>query len=433
MVFILLYIIVNNVVLRLDELYEINYWNHNMKETIKSVFADIGKDIKFDKRLLKEISKYVNGFITKNEDSIHFFGDTLIGVYPVKFVKEDRDSWFDDVLELDDLTLKRDLHSLPSIDPKFVVSSDVTNLTYIWLVHGIYNSKHLSVKEKEYGMRDVISMMHFKFISSLMSHYFKYPADKSVAMATYASLSRKFSLKVHGSWAALVRARTVDILSTGSIHFNTFTKMTDDDAVLYMVTDIQSRIREVIKKMMEVFYAVRDTEARIVATSGVINIEGESIVKDRSNDYIRFRKNTHSIITDRKSWIKSELLDVITTAIHTLPEKHLLEALEYMSDNYKVRGDKVIDELLDRTIVHSFGWINSNKIEITDIGLILSKLKTTYMSSRSIEPDLVAIRDLADEIVKHSVSSKNTAVHASVRTGLLLYVVLRTLGMKYYL
>ncbi|MNR52451.1 hypothetical protein D3C85_1723040 [compost metagenome] len=54
------------------------------------------------------------------------------------------------------------------------------------------------------------------------------------------------------------------------------------------------------------------------------------------------------------------------------------------------------------------------------------------MASRMVDPTLLKMRDLADTIVNKSSTSKNKAMQASLRTGLQLYIVLRTFTMNYY-
>ena len=77
-------------------------------------------------------------------------------------------------------------------------------------------------------------------------------------------------------------------------------------------------------------------------------------------------------------------------------------------------------------------YLQQNKVDITNLPLVLVKMRAIYMSSRSIQDDLVEVRELASEITEDAVTSRNASVKASVRTGLLLYLVLRSLTMKHY-
>lgn len=406
-----------------------------MAENIKSVFIKETEDVRIDSRLLRRISQYEKAFVNRDEDSIAFFGGNLMGTHPIRFRQSDRNLWFDDVLEIDDYSLKEQLHSLPTINPSFQVSSDVMNLSVVWLVHAIYSERSLSASRKEEGMINALLILHYKFLSSLMAHYFKYPADRSVALATYASLSKKYALKQHGSWSGLLLARSKDIISKKSIHYNTIVRFDDDDAVTYMVSDIQGRIREIVKNMMAVFYRIREQDAKIgTANVGTIDLDGYATVRDQTRNQTQYKRYIQSVVGNKRDFIKPELVSVVAGAMHTMPEKLLVETLEYMSDNYQVRGEKDIDVLLDETLLHAFDYLSEtgNINRVGDLASLITRLRALYMASRSNDPVLMKMRKIAEKIVGKAVRTKNASVIASVRTGVLIYIVLRTLSMKHY-
>ena len=54
------------------------------------------------------------------------------------------------------------------------------------------------------------------------------------------------------------------------------------------------------------------------------------------------------------------------------------------------------------------------------------------MASRSTDEDLMMLREYGEKIVKVGTSTKNPTIIAAVRTGLLLYIVLRGFTMHHY-
>jgi hypothetical protein len=111
------------------------------------------------------------------------------------------------------------------------------------------------------------------------------------------------------------------------------------------------------------------------------------------------------------------------------------ETLAYVSLNSGARGDKDILELVDDTLTHAIEYITTNSAligNVNDIGGLISKFRALYMASRGSDPTLLAMRDKAEDITKRAVKSKNASVIASVRTGLMLYILLRTFTRHYY-
>lgn len=407
-----------------------------MTKNIDQVFREGCPGLVIDQSFLKKLNHYTQSFANKNDDHIAFFGGTLMGVHPVRFRTEDRNRWFDDVLETDDLSIEDELHKLPEIVPTRQVSSDVMNLSCLWLVHAIYISPNLSASEKEAGMTDALMVLQFKFITSILAHWFRHDADEAVAIATYAALSKKFGLKIHGSWRALLLSRVRDILAKGTIHYKTYTEFQNDKAIVYMVNDIQGRIKDILKNIRDVFETVRkDPKGLIRSTSATVSIDGELNVRVKKRNFVIYRRYIHEVITDRSTFIREELVQIVAGAMSTMPRPLFEDALNYMSLNYGTNGDKDIAILVDDTLTHAFDYISTNKAimgNVNDIGNVLAKMRALYMASRGSDPTLLNMRDVAERIAWRSVKSKNASVIAAVRTGCILYILLRTFTMNFY-
>lgn len=406
-----------------------------MAKSIKEVFQTECSHLKINPEFAKRVGLYERAYVNRSEDHIEFLGGVLLGTPPLRFYSTDRNAWFDEVMEADDETLKSELHALPTVDKDRNVSSDVLNLSLVWMVHALYNAPQLSARQKEEAMVATLRVMHYRFLSSLMAHYFRYEPDREIMEATYAALNYKFALKRAGSWSALIDQRTQDIISPKSIHIRTIQKFDNDEQILYMITDIQGRIREVVKKMYRVFVEVHRSGTKVKSRSGHVTLDGELHVRDLQRSNQQYMTYIHSTLVDRATFIRPELVRIVADAMHTMPEKNMVMSLEYMADNYGKRGDPRVAKLVDETVLHAFDYINNNRDEFrTSLSLVtlLSRLRSLYMSSRSNDPALVRIRDLAYAIVKRTVKSSNTSMLASVRTGVMLYVVLRTFAMTYY-
>lgn len=406
-----------------------------MAKNLKEVFAEEMKRLSIDSRLVRDIGNFERGFVNRSEDHVTFLGGVLMGTPPLRFHQSDRNAWFDDIMKTDDVVLKNEINSLPSIDPTHKVATDAFNLSVIWLLHAMWSSQKLSARQKEEGMIGALKIMHYRFLSSLMSHYFRYEPDRSVVEATYAALSYKFALKREGSWAALIDARCRDIISPNGIHAKTIQRFDNDDQIQYVLSDTQGRIREIVKKMYKVFDEVRKSSTRVKSRGSLVEMEGETHVRDLIRNQSTLKRYAHTVMEDQKTFIRPELMKIVSDAMHTMPERHLESSLEYMVDNYGRRGDRNVADLIDEVVLHALDFISDNRREFArhmDLGALLSRLRSLYMSSRSTDASLLKMRKLALSVVKKSVKSNNDSLLASIRTGVMLYVVLRTFTMNYY-
>jgi hypothetical protein len=402
---------------------------------VRDIFRAECKSLEIDANLLKRLKRYQIGFAHKNKEHVEFFGGNLTGVQVVRFLPSDRDKWFDEVMETDESLLESLLHALPTINKEWHIGADAMNLSCVWLAHAILNSK-LSDAQKHDGMLDVFLVLQYKYLTSILSHSFRYPADKAVAEATYASLNYKFGLKVYGSWSAFLIARAEKIIVKGALHYTTIAKMEHDSDIINLLVDSRDRIKDMIKNIMSIHINLRNQGTRIATTSSVTtDYEGEEILRDRTKSLLMYGRYLNSIVTDKGSFIHTELVNVIENLVHTMPPKLFITTLEWISHNYRQQGASGIEELLNQTLVHAWSFMSENRDLIKnnrDLAELLGKLKGVYMASRSTDPAMIALRDLSDDIVRTATGNKNDSVIAATRTGVLLYLVLRTMCMKHY-
>lgn len=399
---------------------------------IKSVFDEETPRLKVDANFVRKVHSYERNFVNNTENNIVFLGGALMGTPRFIFPANLRHAYFEEVVLVDDeAVLKQDIHGLPTVDLKHKVASDVFSLALAYTAHRALKSS-LSPRQKNDVAMDALKLMHYRFLSSLMVHYFPYEPDRGTMEATYAALNRKFSLKVYGSWNKLITARCEDILHpTRSIHIRTILNFDNDKDIQYLITDTQGRIREVVKKMYRVFVEVHNSSSKVITSKAMVDIDGDLHVRDlirKNNTYTRY---IHDMTTDRRSFIRDELVGIIVGTIPKLPDRHLISTLEYVSDNYGQRGDRNIIPLIDETMLHAFEVLSEETGKV-NLAILLSRLKSLYMSSRSTNPSILKMRDLAFKITRKAVSTPNQSLIASIRTALMLYIVLRAFTMDYY-
>lgn len=423
-----------------DFLYGIESYQNN--KNIRDVFDEVCVNFEINKKFVEELHRYRVAFANKNEDHIAFFGGNLLGTHVVRFTTTDSNHWFSYILNVDDIDLEERLHRLPSIDSKrrgdgklFVVSSDVFNLSCVWLCHAIFRAPGLSNEVKQEAMVDVLLVLQYKFITSLLFRYFRYPADVNVATAAYNELSMKYDIKRYGSWGALLRARAENALSLAGIHRKTIERMDNDDKVAYVLTDIQSRIRDTIKNIFDVMSRIAKSGSNISSTSTIGNIEGEDILKEKKNSFAEYTNYINQIIHDKQSFMKVDLMEAIKRMLPTMQPRLFIQTLEWLSDNYVPSTIKEMQTYLNDVLVHSFEYLvesGSNLRGSIDLPELLIRLRGVYTSSRGEDPKLLYLRSTTEEYVTLATRNRNRNIISAIRTGVLLYIVARAITRHHY-
>jgi hypothetical protein len=406
-----------------------------MGVSIESVFDQHCDRCTMTRSRVAMIKTYRLAFFNRNQDHFNFFTGNLLGVYPIRFRTQDRQQWFEEILEVDEVDLKTAIKAVDELDPSWHRANDVMNLSCVWLLYRCFNTASLSTTQRRDGLMNILLVLQYKFLSSIMAHYFPYPADESTALAAYEAMTRKFEIKRYGSWQALLEARAESILHSSSIHYHTYTRMDRDAGVVYLVNDVQQRLREIVKKYTALFMRVKDENLRITRAKEQIELDGELQLLDQTrahSDYTRYLKD---IISDQSTLIRDELVDVIINAVNTAQRDHLHRVLCYCADNYGPGGDPTIERLIDALLTHAYEFIMENKgvmASPSDLVGLLTRLKYLYAASRMSDPTLLNARNIATKLVQKVIRTRNSATLSATRNAFQLYLVLRAFSRKHF-
>ena len=400
---------------------------------IKLIMDEQCSHLKFDNRLLSQLERFVQNFINKSPEHVKCLGSNLTGVNRLSWSLDDRLEWEENFLGIEGRDLRQRILALPHMDDVGRVAGDNFNISCCWLAHRFYISD-LPPRSKEKGMKLSMDILQYKLLSSIHSHYFKFPVDQNVAEATYAELSRKYDIKRYGSWRGVLDSRSENIISTGEIHEQTIRRFDDDIAIVKMIQDIQFRLRDKIKNIWEVMARVIENDMKFGTVSSTVELDGALVTRDierLSGDYLIFIKE---VAAEQNRFIKPDLVQVVESTMATMPEKPF-EQLLIVFTNKVAKSDKKAIELIELTMEHLFNVVLSDrktKMRMNDIPGVLNRIRGLYTASRSSNPILEGMKEIGEKMVRKDVKIVNNANVAALRTGLLLYIVLRTMCKEHY-
>lgn len=117
----------------------------------------------------------------------------------------------------------------------------------------------------------------------------------------------------------------------------------------------------------------------------------------------------------------------------TMPEPQLKPVLAHYCE-LCANGDEATLKLGDEIMLHAFEHMNKDRTSNSrnfNLGNTLIKFRRLYIASRNKEPKMMFIKDQS-EAVTAPAKTKSMTVVSSLRTGLLLYILLRTLSKEHY-
>lgn len=400
---------------------------------LKQIFDERFGNIRVNKELGLEFYNSQIRFISKGQEYIDFFGGNLVGVHVIKFTPNDEQNFYD-LFETNKEEVTYLVDKAPGINKNFIVSSDPFNLLNVYFTYRSLTSNYLNAAQRQNASMNLILLLQYKFITSIMNHFFRYPIDKATAEVIYNNLSFKFLLKQKGNWSNTLEYRAQEIIGPDSIHKETLLKFNDDNKIIYLLNDSQGRLRDMIKNIYREYLRVKESGITYRKTTNIqLDEENGDSFKDKVHGLENYRNYLMKVVQNENDYIKEELIQIILDLVPAVTREGLISILEFTVDKHM--QEKYITEYLELVVSYSYNQmlddvniLHDNK----DIGKFLILLKAYYQSSKNKEADLLKIRDLGDDLIKHATDIKTRITITTLRTAHFLYTVLRTYTRHYY-
>lgn len=405
-----------------------------MESNYKQIVEKYTTEVKVDNALAQRLNRFVNNFINKDEDHINFFGSNLTGVYSIYFTTLDKNELMIDVIgNVNDGAIRREIKALPYVGSTWVVATEPVTVVCIYLVYRFYNST-LPQKVKEQAMLDCAMIVHFKFITSLMNHYFQYNIPMATALASYSALSRKFTLKDEGTWYKTLKRRCEDFLFNQDSWHEQIHTFEPDEELIKMFSDLQVRMRSMVKNIAEVTYRLHSAGIGVDSESSTIETDDGLKVRDIQRLHSVYKDYLMATVVEPRALIKPELVHIIGEAITTMPEGPVFQILTYLSELVRT-NDRNAYKLIDESMMFLFNYLQREGKQdnsLSNITLLLEKLKNLLTASKTKDHTILELRRLSEKVVLKGSPIRNKAAVSGLKTGLILYLILRAITKHHY-
>lgn len=388
----------------------------------------------YNRALIKSLTDFANGFVNKNEDHINFFGSNYTGVYSIYFTSLDKNELFIDVLgNVNDGAIRKEIRNIDAVGGTWVVATEPVTTVCMYLIHMFLRST-LTEREKQDACLACGRIIHYKFLSSLTNRYFPYNVKEELALATYTALSRKFTLKQEGTWYKTVDKRVNDLLYNQTSWNEEIMAYGPDENLVKMFSDMQIRMRSMIKNIAEVTYRLHDEGVGVDSGSIQINTDDGLKIMDVTRLQGGYEHYILQLLSEPRSLIKSELVTLISKAITTMPEPPLYEVLLDVSRR-SLEKDRKIDKFVKDVMAYVFNYLHEEgkgDKALSNLTELIEKLKALITASKTSNSSVISLRKEADAIVKKGCKSRSASALSGLRTGLILYIIIRTFTRNHY-
>ena len=434
--------------------------------------------------LCKAITKYVNAYEVRRNNAAAF-NTPILGVDLGTFTTADRDNFFQlvdgdfDVIykaieshirtgevfgvstrELDKQTIKdverlkkeailqgvsmsdirKSIGGISSINTSYKVASDPFNIFITYLIHCIYNcntSENIRIE----ACKSSLMLLQYKFFTSMVNHRFKYKADEGMMSAYFENLSFKNAIKRYGTWRNLLSARADELLSDKSIHLDTIKNYAPDSSVLYLITDVQSRLRQQLNIFTEGYFNFKKTEDAYGNYSNIgSDADGEKIIQGNTECLDTVISAVYNDVQSVTRFLDDKNIKICTGLFSTISAMQfrslLIKFSDYIStktrhneldDIKKYQGNEVYVGsriLIEKVIENTIRYCKLNNVNMSRPTDILKATKDVFSASRVSDEGICKVRNSVDKFVLESKISSRTSTNASLRIALIIYLII---------
>lgn len=341
--------------------------------------------------------------------------------------------------------MKRHVNSISSINKSFKVVSDPLNIMLIYTAH-VFMVSDIKQQIKEQAVVAVLMYLQYKFFTSLSGHRFRYKPDINVMRAMFEGLSNKFDIKRLGTWRSVIEERAKAFIAKGSIHYDTLVKFDDDAKILYVITDLQSRLRNQVNIITEEFMKAKENKNAITIYSNIgTDIDGDKTLMACTDSYDMAIASVYNDCLSRNrildqrflrgivgmfSSISYPMLNAIVIGFSELATR---QAKEKTSDDVVYVNDLSVPvgahAVVQHIIQKSYRYCAQKGVAPDRRGEVLKIVKEVYGNSRIADPGIVAVKEAVSRIVSEYNKSTREATVAALRIGFIMYIV--CLSFKY--
>lgn len=415
-----------------------------MKDTrLRDLFDKHFKHVKFNQHLASQIYRFQVGFIHKNKDHMDFFGGNLLGCHTVRFMTAEINAFWD-IFNVDPYEVNKDLGDLLISDQKgdkfpitnYKIAGDSFNQLCMYAMYRFLNTKELSKDRIERAVLDIGLIFNYRTIAVLITSWFTYAVDENLAKAVHSNLSARYLIKRLNSWQAVMEYRAEESNGVKGLYREYLKHLDDIDETIKMINDDYNRIKDIVLNIYSVIADTNSKQEAIHTTSMMItDVEGEVVLKDQINHLDVYLTYMKRIVPERNSFIKNELVSVISKVMFTMQINGFMKTLEWISNNYNNKEKSTAESIIRLSLLESFKFLSelgSVSSNIKNLSKMLMTLKGCYSSSRSTDPELIELRNLTSDIINEATGKTNEQTVAAIRTGVFLYICLRAYTKDHY-
>lgn len=233
--------------------------------------------------------------------------------------------------------------------------------------------------------------------------------------------------------------RAEEMLDPKNIHANTLSNFLPDQKVVYIVTDLQTRIRSKVKGVAEKYYEMVKAGRTIGDVDlTTTNKEGEKIVRELKTSFDGMISSICNRVINVQQFIREDFIVItgklIRNANSDLMRNMLMQYSSIATVQYQKRQQDLESRdkkyflgyhiLIQNMIQRTYRRCIMEKVDLKNRAAILKKAVDLYSASRISDELVLKIKESVEQFVLKGKFSSRDSTRASLKIAFIVYIIL---------
>jgi len=381
-------------------------------------------NITFDKELATRLRLYKYGWINKLDDNGLFLGSNLTGVFNPMYTASDVRSFFNDVLFEERDTLQQEVYKVRGIDKSREHSSNIFNITIMWLIRGFLNAND------QEAARDAYLLFAYRTFVSIHCRYFKYNVSREIAESVVLHMSNKFLVKKLGSWNDVFIYRANDFIDRKGLNYPRIMKFKTED-VVRSINDGNGRLKSALLQVYALTVEVANKGTKVeISSNNKIDEEGDVSVKDITTGLNSQVDDIFAILADKAHAVDLVYIRTVIKIVKGASrENDLRKMINWLADNIHSSKSTEVDlrELVKSSMSITLDYIQKKGYTVINSSNVINvtiDVKNLW-SIRRIEHNQQEIKEQWIELIRKVTNKKSKAFLNSMAVATVTYLFLK--------
>jgi hypothetical protein len=264
-------------------------------------------------------------------------------------------------------------------------------------------------------------------------------------LLTISTLNNKYDIVKYGTWKKVIEAKVDELLQTNNIHYKTFLEFNNDEKILYIISDCNTRIRLQLQRFIDAFNNIRLNYSKDYVLQSLTQetLDGGKMIRTAPNLIESMINSMMNRILNQETFINNRYINDLIKQFKNIRTDSFIRFLQFiintaMDQNKTYDLDKIVVKnksknevryvgiriLINEFIQKTYRYCMNNNVNMSSKKSIYLSVSNIYRSSRINDQDLLNIKDSIHDLIIQSKLSLRLSTITNYKICFIIYLLI---------